>query len=108
MVQVIVKRMKQADEMKIPWKHCSVQGPPQGQQLSLCPQRPFQWLHRPLALPRWLSGKESACQFGTHGFNPWVGKIPWRRKWQPTPVFLPGESQGFFIYQRDNNEYIWK
>ena len=29
-----------------------------------------------------------------HGFDPWVGKIPWRRKWQPTPVFLPGESQG--------------
>ena len=27
-----------------------------------------------------------------HGFNPWVGKIPWRRKWQPTPVFLPEES----------------
>ena len=26
------------------------------------------------------------------GFNPWVGKIPWRRAWQPTPVFLPGES----------------
>ena len=26
------------------------------------------------------------------GFNPWVGKIPWRRWWQPTPVFLPGES----------------
>ena len=25
-------------------------------------------------------------------FNPWVGKIPWRKKWQPTPVFLPGES----------------
>ena len=63
MVQVTVKRMKQADAMKIPWKHCSVQGPPQGQQLSLCPQRPFQWIHRPLALPRRLSGKESACQF---------------------------------------------
>ena len=29
-----------------------------------------------------------------HGFNPWVGKIPWRRKWQPTPVFLPGKSHG--------------
>ena len=29
----------------------------------------------------------------TCGFDPWVGKIPWRRKWQPTPVFLPGESQ---------------
>ena len=28
------------------------------------------------------------------GFNPWVGKIPWRRKWQPIPVFLPGKSQG--------------
>ena len=27
-----------------------------------------------------------------HKFYPWVGKIPWRRKWQPTPVFLPGES----------------
>ena len=28
------------------------------------------------------------------GFDPWVGKIPWRRKWQPTPGFLPGESHG--------------
>ena len=28
------------------------------------------------------------------GFNPWVGKIPWRWKWQPTPVFLLGESHG--------------
>ena len=28
------------------------------------------------------------------GFNPWVGKIPWRRKWQPAPVFLPGKSHG--------------
>ena len=27
-------------------------------------------------------------------FDPWVGKIPWRRKWQLTPVFLPGESHG--------------
>ena len=29
-----------------------------------------------------------------HQFNPWVGKIPWRRKWQPTPAFLPGDSHG--------------
>ena len=29
-----------------------------------------------------------------HGFDPWVGKIPWRRAWQPTPVVLPGESHG--------------
>ena len=49
-------------------------------------------------LPRWLNDKESTCQAGEvgsiPGSNPWVGKIPWRRKWQPTPVFLPGESQG--------------
>ena len=48
-------------------------------------------------LPRWLSGKKIYLQFRRHrrcGFNPWVGKIPWRRKWQPTPVFLPGKSQG--------------
>ena len=31
----------------------------------------------------------NACQCGRHRFDPWVGKIPWRRKWLPTPVFLP-------------------
>ena len=45
-------------------------------------------------LPRCLSGKESACQCRRCRFHPWVGKIPWRRKWQPSPVFLPGESHG--------------
>ena len=34
----------------------------------------------------------SAGDVKRRGFNPWVGKIPWRRAWQPTPVFLPGES----------------
>ena len=29
------------------------------------------------------------------GFHPWVGKIPWRKKWQPTPVLLPGKSHGW-------------
>ena len=29
-----------------------------------------------------------------YGFNPWIGKIPWRRKWQATPVFLPGKPHG--------------
>ena len=38
--------------------------------------------------------QKSACNAGDPGFNPWVGKIPWRRAWQPTPVFLPGESHG--------------
>ena len=40
-------------------------------------------------------GKESACNAGDAGrlgFDPLVRKIPWRRTWQPTPVFLPGES----------------
>ena len=44
-------------------------------------------------LPWWLSGKESTCSCGRHGF-PWVGKIPCRRKSQPTPVFLPWKPQG--------------
>ena len=39
-------------------------------------------------------GKEPACQCRRRGFHPWVGKIPWRRARQPTPVFLPGESHG--------------
>ena len=43
---------------------------------------------------RWLSGKESTCQSRKCGLKPWVWKIPWRRKWQPTPVFLPGKSWG--------------
>ena len=41
-----------------------------------------------------LRGKESACQCRKQGFDPWVRKIPWRRKWLPTPVFLPGEFHG--------------
>ena len=53
-----------------------------------------------IGLPRWLSDKESICQCRKRrrcrkcGFNPWVVKIPWRRKWQPNPVFLPGKSHG--------------
>ena len=42
-----------------------------------------------------VSGKEPICnagRFWRQRFDPWVGKIPWRRAWQPTPVFLPGES----------------
>ena len=39
-------------------------------------------------------GKESACQCRRHGFDPWSRKISWRRKWQPTPVFLPGKFHG--------------
>ena len=48
-------------------------------------------------LPRWRSGKEFACQHRRckrWGFNPWVRKNPWSRKWQPIPVFLPGKFYG--------------
>ena len=70
---------------------------------------PFQLLPQPLcALPLKVSlpwvgfpggtrDKEPACQCRrreTFGFDPGVGKIPWRPAWQPTPVFLPGESHG--------------
>ena len=56
-----------------------------------------------LGLPRWHSGKESTClcrRLQRLGFDPWIGKIPWRRKshwrgkWQPTPIFLPGQFHG--------------
>ena len=45
-------------------------------------------------LPWWLSGKEATRQGKIHGFQSWVGKMPWRRKWQPTPVFLPRKFCG--------------
>ena len=48
-------------------------------------------------LLRWCSGKESACQcrrWKRQGFNLWVRKILWNRKWQPALVFLPGKFHG--------------
>ena len=60
--------------------------------LSSCPQKlVFIWSYG------WLSGKKSTCQCRNHRrrmLDPWVRKIPWGRKWQPTPVFLPGKSYG--------------
>ena len=47
---------------------------------------------------------KNLCQcrrLSRHKFDPWIGKIPWRRKWQPAPVFLPGESHG----QRSLTDY---
>ena len=50
--------------------------------------------HSFCGLAWWLSGKESTCNAGDTGdaFALWVRKSPWRRKWQPTPVFLPEKS----------------
>ena len=47
-----------------------------------------------MGFPGGSSGKEPACRCKTRkrrGLDPWVGKVPWRRAWQPPPVFLPGE-----------------
>ena len=38
--------------------------------------------------------KESTYQYRRRRFDPWVRKMPWRRAWQPTPEFLPGEAHG--------------
>ena len=45
-------------------------------------------------LPWWLRWWRICLPCRRLGFDSWVGKIPWRRDWQPTPVFLPGESHG--------------
>ena len=45
-------------------------------------------------MPGGSADKEICLQCRRLGFNPWVGKIPRRREWQPTPIFLPGESHG--------------
>ena len=58
---------------------------------------PFLFPRTTMRLPRWLSGYRICLQcrrWRTHGFDPWVRKIALRRAWQPTPVFLPGESHG--------------
>ena len=50
-----------------------------------------------LGFPAGASDKESSCQCrgpDRHGFEPSVGKVPWRGAWQPTPVFLPGGFHG--------------
>ena len=54
------------------------------------------WAPGMLGFPGGASGKEPACQFRRyklHGSYPYVGRIPWRKAWQPTSVFLPVESQ---------------
>jgi len=45
-------------------------------------------------IPGGSNSKESACNVGDQGSVPGLGSFPWRREWQPTPIFLPGESHG--------------
>ena len=54
------------------------------------------WGHKESDMTDWTVAQRLKCLPGMRetGFDPWVGKIPWRRKWQPTPVLSPGESLG--------------
>ena len=55
----------------------------------------FRMVLRKVKRLAWLLGQWSVyLQCGRPRFSPWVGKIPWKRKWQPTPVFLPGRFHG--------------
>ena len=49
-----------------------------------------QFIHSSRGLPWWLNGNESTCQCRRPRFDPWIGKFPWRKKWQLTLVFLSG------------------
>ena len=60
----------------------------------MCLVSHLECLNELIGLPRLLSGKESASQCRRCVFSPWVGIIPWRRKWKPTPLFFPGKSHG--------------
>ena len=55
----------------------------------------------------WLSDKESACQCRRCRFDPWIRKIPWIRKWQPTPVFLSGKSHGQNMSLVGYRPWVW-
>ena len=52
------------------------------------------WTIQNTCFPGGTSSQEPTCQCRRCGFDLWVGQIPWRRAWQPTPGFLPGESHG--------------
>ena len=67
-----------ADEVEL--KASVVPAPPAGESVA------FLW-------DQWVSLVD--CSVERAGFDAWVGKIPWRRKWQPTPVFLPGKFHGW-------------
>ena len=61
------------------------------------PEKSFVFLYTSMGFPGGTSGEKPTCQCRRckrTRLDPWIGKIPWRRAWQPTPVSLPGESHG--------------
>ena len=60
--------------------------------LSKKQKQTFKTKMREKGFPWWLRPWRISLQCRRPGFHPWVGKTPWKRAWQPTPVFLPGES----------------
>ena len=63
---------------------------------SFCTPRPnLRYSRYFLGIPWWLRWYSICLQCGRQGFNPQVGKIPWRRKWQPTPVPSPRKFHGW-------------
>ena len=89
------------DSVSWPWPSLCAHLPPEtSSHLSLLALESLLWprilLHRYRGLPRRLSGKKSACQCKRHGFDPWVRKIPWYRKWQFSSVQWLSHVQLFF------------
>ena len=81
------------------------QGTPQQQQRGYITGQQCFYVDCLMGFPDGSDGKESACNVGDLGlipglgrsrFDPWVGKIPWRRKQPPTPIFWPGEFHGMY------------
>ena len=59
--------------------------------------RLLQFIYQSVGLPRWermVKNPPAKAADVRHGFHPWGRKVPWRRKWQPAPAFLPGASHG--------------
>ena len=77
----------------------------------------FNWLPYSFqGLPWWLSDKRIHLLCRRPRFNPWVGKIPWRKKWQPTPVLWPGKScspwgvaksQSWLVTEHNSSQYSY-
>ena len=81
-------------EIQSPWKLCHCRP---GGDLYYCPSPKCQNMRANFmskTASDWVEPVINRLQWGRPGFNPWIGKIPWRREWQPTVVFLPGESHG--------------